>query len=61
MILDCNDEDFLYNESICGFVARLCLQRCLVYPWNSSEHWQKKNSVEWKTALANKLQNTLPL
>ena len=26
MILDCNNEDFLYNESICGFVARLCLQ-----------------------------------
>ena len=29
MILDCNDVDFLYNESICGFVPRLGLQRFL--------------------------------
>ena len=26
MILDCNVVDSLHNESICGFVPRLCLQ-----------------------------------
>ena len=26
MILDNNNVDFLYNELICGFVPRLCLQ-----------------------------------
>ena len=26
MILDKNNVDILYNESICGFVPRLCLQ-----------------------------------
>ena len=26
MILDNNNVHFLYNESICGFVPRLCLQ-----------------------------------
>ena len=29
MILDCNNVDFLYNESVCGFVLRLCLQSFL--------------------------------
>ena len=29
---DCNNVDFSYNESICGFVPRLCLQMFLEQP-----------------------------
>ena len=50
MILGCNDVDF-FSMSICRFVPRLWPQ------WTGKE----KNIVEWLPALANKLQNTLPL
>ena len=46
MILDNNNVYFLYDESICGFVPRLCLH----WFWNSHKtavnNERKKNTVE---------------
>ena len=61
MIVDFNDVEFLYNESICGFVPRHKLS-AEVFRIAIKQLWTvEENTVVWKTALANKLQNTLPL